>query len=252
MNRRSAAIRAVLWFVALGTAALVLRWAGTGELAMPPLGGIDGLVDWADGREPTSAAMAFVRAAAEVTTWYLLVVSALQLVGHRHDRLGRTADRFALPWARRAAHAGLGLGLLAASTSTTPPTASDAGEATGSATMQPVDAPAGEPGTAVMRPLSDTAPEQPDTAPEPAPTAPPARPQGPRMVPTPATWTVTTGESLWSIADELVSDRLGRPASDCEIDPVWRALVDANRDRLVDADDADLILRGQVLEVPAF
>lgn len=66
----------------------------------------------------------------------------------------------------------------------------------------------------------------------------------------PTTWTVAPGESFWTIAEDLTSDRLGRRAEDREVDPVWRRLVDANRGRLLEPGNPDLLWPGQVLDVP--
>ena len=62
---------------------------------------------------------------------------------------------------------------------------------------------------------------------------------------------VRRGEHFWSIADATVSARLGRPATDEEIDGYWRQLIDANRDRLVVPGDPDVLMPGQALRVPA-
>ena len=61
---------------------------------------------------------------------------------------------------------------------------------------------------------------------------------------------VVAGESFWTIAERSVSERLGRPPTEVETAAHWRRLVDANRDRLVDHDNPDLIFPGQVLTVP--
>jgi nucleoid-associated protein YgaU len=85
-------------------------------------------------------------------------------------------------------------------------------------------------------------------------TAPPAAPDGPSP-PEPPTaalgdWVVTPGESFWSIAEHVLSDSLGRAATDAEIDPYWRALVAGNRHRLL-TPDPDLVRPGQVFSLPA-
>ena len=58
------------------------------------------------------------------------------------------------------------------------------------------------------------------------------------------------GESFWSIAEELLAERLGRPPTDAEVDPTWRRLVAANLDRLVTG-DPDLLFPGQELLLPS-
>lgn len=62
----------------------------------------------------------------------------------------------------------------------------------------------------------------------------------------PDEWVVAPGESFWSIAEEVVAERLGRRGTDAEVAGYWAQLVDANRDRLVTA-DPDLIYPGQQL-----
>lgn len=93
----------------------------------------------------------------------------------------------------------------------------------------------------------------------PAPEIEPARPPDPpgpgddarRPRPGP-THEVAPGDSFWSIAEEEVSRHLGRPATTGETAAWWILLVEANRERLVDALDPDLLLPGQVLVLPPF
>jgi nucleoid-associated protein YgaU len=124
--------------------------------------------------------------------------------------------------------------------------------------LAPADLP---PGTAPrLEPLPPTTVVPPTTAPpvlhapEPAPTPPPGDPQPtPTPGPLPAlerSLTVAVGDSFWSIARHLVRDHLGRPPSDAEVIEPWLALISANRDRLVDATDPDLLYPGQVLRLP--
>lgn len=61
-----------------------------------------------------------------------------------------------------------------------------------------------------------------------------------------ATHTVRTGEHFWSIAQQVVADR----GVDVAVGQYWRLLVEANRSRLVDPDDPDLLYPGQVLVLP--
>ncbi|HET6953055.1 MAG TPA: LysM domain-containing protein [Acidimicrobiales bacterium] len=60
------------------------------------------------------------------------------------------------------------------------------------------------------------------------------------------TWVVDPGDSFWSIAEDVV----GREAGDRAIGRYWRALVDANRGRLVDPANPDLLVPGQELITP--
>ncbi len=61
---------------------------------------------------------------------------------------------------------------------------------------------------------------------------------------------VVAGESFWTIAEHSMSERLDRRPTEAETAAHWERLVDANRDRLVDHDNPDLIFPGQVLTVP--
>ena len=63
-------------------------------------------------------------------------------------------------------------------------------------------------------------------------------------------YTVAVGDSFWSIAEDQVTIRLGRTPTDAEVLEPWLALIDANRDRLLDPGDPDLLHPGQVLRLP--
>lgn len=237
MTRRPA--RALAWIALLGATIASLRLAATGDLATPPLTSLDDLEAWVDVRGPVPTAIGLVRLLAEVAAWYLLAVSILHvLAGALRFRGGHAlADALALPGARHLLHAALGMTLVAAGPA---PERDAPGTAMGTAAGHDVDTTPrvqerGSVGTAVMRPLE---------AADPAGTA--------TMTPLapPRTWPVQPDESFWTIAADVLTDAWGRPATDREIDPFWRALVDANRERLVDRDDPDLIVPGQVFEIP--
>ena len=95
-------------------------------------------------------------------------------------------------------------------------------------------------GTATMSVLPDDAVSTTATPPP----APVERPQPPAEE-----WTVAPGESFWSIAEDVVAESLGRAPSVAEIDGYWRALIDANRDRLA-SPSPDLVRPGQVFVLP--
>lgn len=243
-------VRAAAWVLGLVGIAVVLRLAAVGDLTAPPISSPGRLGEWIDGRTPAAAAVALVRFGAELAAWYLVGLSALhaiaELLGARAGH--RVLGVLAVPGASRLVRAGLGLGLVAASSvgaadrSPPPPAPSmlvpqpATDERAGTASMRPTledphaASPAG--GTAWMRPTTTVSEARPTAL-------------------SPGTWTVTEGDSLWSIAEEVLGSHLGRAATDIEIDPYWRRLVEANRYRLVDPDDADLIVPGQVFELPA-
>ncbi len=231
--------RSLGWFVLLVGTILVLRSAAIGDLTAPPLTSLDALADWTDAREPGSTAIALVRLVAEVVAWYLLGLTILYGLAAtlRSGGMASLADALAAPGAARLVRGGLGLGLLAstaAAGAATPP--GDVAEPSRStASMRPLPAVEGD-GTAWMVPVTEEV-----QTPQAAPTITAERPN---------TWTVSEGESFWSIAEDALADARGRTPTIAEIDPYWRALIDANRGRLVDGDDPDLIHPGQVFELP--
>ncbi len=68
--------------------------------------------------------------------------------------------------------------------------------------------------------------------------------------PVPTEVTVARGDSLWSIAEDALSDRLGRPATPTELDQYWHSVVEINRTRLVDPSNPGLIYPGQRFALP--
>lgn len=186
---------------------------------------------WLDDRGAVPAALALVRLGALVVA-ALVVVAAVAAVSARAFgavRVAGAVERILPPSLRRAV-AGLGL-------------ASAVAVGAGPAAAEPPD------GTATMTVLAAEddapAPAPPtDAAPAPAPAAAPASTPAPG-----ANWTVEPGDSFWSIAVDVLADAAGREPDLGEVDRYWRALVDANRDRLV-SPNPDLILPGQVFVLP--
>lgn len=76
---------------------------------------------------------------------------------------------------------------------------------------------------------------------EPAPAAPPPAEPG---------WVVAPGDHLWSVAERTLAERLGRAPTHAEVVPYWCTLVDANRSRLADPSNPDLIFPGQTVVLP--
>jgi nucleoid-associated protein YgaU len=113
-----------------------------------------------------------------------------------------------------------------------------AGEPTGTAVMVPLDVPSPTSSSTTSAVEPAPAPDRP-VASRPAP-APPAAP-----APIPVTddeIVVEPGDSFWSIAAEA--------AAGGDVDEYWRSLIEANRDRLIDRDNPDLLYPGQVLTLP--
>jgi nucleoid-associated protein YgaU len=77
-------------------------------------------------------------------------------------------------------------------------------------------------------------------------TRPPLAPAPPDQTPVPALAAdevvVRPGDSFWSIAED---------EAEGDVASYWRALIDANRDRLVDPGNPDLLYPEQVLRLPA-
>jgi|GEM_PF-4786651 len=65
-----------------------------------------------------------------------------------------------------------------------------------------------------------------------------------------ATYTVRSGDNLWSIAHDIEAARLNRNPSTTETTETWFQLIEANRSRLVNPKDPGLIYPGQILVLP--
>ena len=66
----------------------------------------------------------------------------------------------------------------------------------------------------------------------------------------PSSWSVRPGDHFWAVAERVLSTAWGRAPADAEVDPYWRVLIQANRSRLHDPDNPDLLFPGQILTVP--
>jgi nucleoid-associated protein YgaU len=94
-----------------------------------------------------------------------------------------------------------------------------------------------EPATATMRLIGEPPPPSPPQPPvTPAPAAPPVADD---------VYVVQPGDHLWAIAERVIGERLGRAATDAEVVPYWRALIDLNR-----PPNPDLIFAGERLRLP--
>lgn len=69
--------------------------------------------------------------------------------------------------------------------------------------------------------------------------------------PGPATHTVQPGEHLWEIAEGTLEAALSREASDAEIDPYWREVVEQNRADLPDPSNPSVLYSGHIVRLPA-
>lgn len=62
--------------------------------------------------------------------------------------------------------------------------------------------------------------------------------------------TVAPGDHFWALATDDLTASLGRVPSEDEVVVHWASVVDANRDRLVVADNPDLLVPGQQVVLP--
>ncbi len=190
---------------------------------------------------PAVAAMAALRLAAQVGCGWLAVASILQLLvaGGRRPHLARRAHRLTPRFLRSVAcSAGLSL---SAGVVVLPVPLRAGGPPPGTAVMVPLDVTTTTARPTTTEPTTSTSPSTtttttaPTASPEPAPRAPAAHPRDDEVV-------VARGDSFWSIAaDEHDGD---------ELVGYWRALIERNRDRLVDPSNPDLLFPGQVLRLP--
>jgi hypothetical protein len=198
-----------------------------GWLAGPDLGSWDGLEAWYDRRGAGEAVVGMVRLAALVASWWLALSAALQVVAAtvRAQPVVTLADlvspRFLRGVARGAASLSISAGLAVPLTAT--------------------DLALGPPGTAIMVPLDaeSTATSTTLSAPPPAPAEAPPAPAPPSIT---SEVVVQPGQSFWSIAVDQTGER--------NVVEYWRALIEANRDRLVDPANPDLVFAGQRFLLP--
>jgi nucleoid-associated protein YgaU len=143
-------------------------------------------------------------------------------------------DRTSMPWATSTA-----------APSTDPPTVEP--PTMEPPTLEPIDGDPADPPT-----LDDLSPvtDLPPVVGQPTPTVDALVP--PLVIERAATiHVVQPGEHFWSIAEQVVGDRAAvDPSATESVDRYWRRLVDANRDRLADPDQPDLLYPGQELVLP--
>ena len=224
-------------------AAIALVAAGSALPPPPVLGGLGALGPWAAQLGGAGAFFALVRLVALVLALYLFASTAIAAVIHVLSHTGgparRIADALLLPPVRRVVHGAVGatiatgalMGATGAGASTPPPL------------MRRVDRAPDVVMTALpTAPAAGVTMRRVEAVPAPDPTPNPHQP---------TEWEVQPGDHLWSIAFRVLQASWERDPSDAEVDPYWRTLVDANRDRLADPGNADLIFPGQHLTVPA-
>lgn len=251
------------WFAVLVTVAVGLPTVAPAVSPPPVLRGLGAIGRWADGRSAPDLVAGVLRLVVGGLAWYLLAATVVAVVLRLADPnpvdrdggpgLGWFGSLVLLPPVRRAAAVAFGAGLSAAAVvHAAPATASTdgpAGRDTSAVVMQRLSD-AGTDPLAAMRRMPEGAASM-TRLPDGEATA------GDVTETTQATdietgrrWRVESGQHLWSIAEQVLSDHLDRPASDAEIDPFWRRIVAENRAELADPDNPDLVFPGQVLFVP--
>lgn len=227
----------VAWVAFLVAVIAALHAAGRGPLAAPPL---DGRArSWLDERDAAQAAFAVVRLMALGLAWYLLATTTAGVLARvaRAGRLVSFADALSVPAVRRLVEGAVGISLAAAALTAT-------GELTGTGHgPRPAAAEAPAPEDAVMRRLPDE--DRDDVVMRRLPDG-----QAPTTGAVPREWTMEPGDHLWAVAEAVLSRAWQRSPSDAEITPYWLHLIEANRDRLADRENPDLVFPGQVMVVP--
>jgi LysM domain len=261
--------RLLAWTAVLALGLRGLHALGAGPLDVP-LSSADDLSAWLDRTPPEVMAVAIVRLVALAAGWYLAVCTlALTLtrpVGA--SRVASAVARATPAIVRRLVAGGGGIGLaaltLVGAPSTVvapaplaprpaaasivggahdpnPPTATMTHGTRQVPTAVMTRMPAEDPPTTVMtRQPANDAPRA-----SPSPPAPAAR----DPAATASSWTVGAGDSFWSIAADTLA-QAGKAASDRRVIGYWRRLVEANRGRLLDPGNPDLLVPGQELVLP--
>ena len=259
-ERAQALGRLLGWVTVVGGGEWALYGAGRGCLAGPPVAQPMRWLPWLTHREPVTAAFGILRVVGLVLGGYLLAVILLGVAvraaalacgavgrGARTLALVRAVDLVTLPGLRTVLEAAAGVGVAAAVWATPTWAAAEAPAPTVAASS------ASAPGTegATMQRLDSPSPPMyaPDAArPQPPPAPPPPPP--PPASPAKGTWTVVSGENLWAIARSHLAAEWGRTPSNAEVARVWTGLIEANRSRLRQPGNADLIYPGQELVLP--
>ncbi|HZA00559.1 MAG TPA: LysM peptidoglycan-binding domain-containing protein [Acidimicrobiales bacterium] len=256
----------LLWAAGLAVGLAALHVVGSGSLGVP-LGSAEGFSEWVDRAPPAVMAAALVRLAALATGWYLAACMLLLAITPSQGcrRWAATMARVSPAFVRRIATGAGSMGLAAGTLVAGVPAASTVGAlgAPTAASADPAQEPPGraptatmtrsDPPTATMRrgdvaATTTTSPEPPDR-PAGTPESPAAPPAAAAPV-EPSSWIVEPGDSFWSIAAETVAERGEVSASDRRVARYWRRLIEANRQRLVDPANPDLLVPGQELIVP--
>ena len=196
--------------------------------------------------QPVSSAFELLRRGALAAAWYVLALTCAGALarGLRAVSLVRALDAVTVAPLRHTLRAALGVGLVGALAVSGPALA--------------MTAPDDPPIVTLHRlPPSSTPTTTTTTLVAPPPAAPPVTwavdrppPPGPAIAPGASVWQARPGDCFWTIAESVLATRLSRPVSEREIVPYWQRLIAANRARLRDTDNPDLIFPGQSFVLP--
>jgi hypothetical protein len=240
------------WAFVLVLAIRLLGALGSGSLAAPRLTDPSAIWHWATTTPPADLLMTMLRLAGVAMGWYLLALMALGVLA-RATRFEIAATKLNR-WTPRSLHTlldnAMGFALLAALTL---------------ASLTPIRSTA-SPQEFALGPDPMVLVLQPDTSTEPpileldafAMSDVPMvmrRAESPSLAPknvsTAQEWVVVPGDNLWSIAESTLAGHFGSEVSIAQITPYWIDLTTANRSRLSDPSNPDLLLVGQTLLVPS-
>jgi nucleoid-associated protein YgaU len=224
---------------ALGALVAVLVAAGDGPLAAAPT---DPRMwaTWLQARPPEAAALAVVRllALAAAVDLVAACVGAFVAGAARAHGVAAALERLAVPGARGVVRAAAAVGIALAGLV----------PATAAAQVAPADDPP------VLRPLDEPAepagPSPPNSGDFATATVDNSPEFGGAGTATAGSWHVEPGDHLWAVAERTLAGAWGRPPSDAEVVLYWVDVIEANRSRLADPANPDLIFPGQVLVVP--
>lgn len=254
------------WCFFLGASLWALDLPARGDLALPPLTDPGALMAWPEAVGLGPAVGACVRLIALVCAWYLLAITLLGALV-RVAGLSRAATSLDLVtprWLRpllqaagvwtAASLALVGTPLIAASVGPVQRAATTASVASGMSDRASPTAAYSAQGPVLASPTT--------TGPTPAiPGTPAQQVERPAPMPAsdprihdstqPATWTVAPGDHFWRIAAETLAESMAVRPRERQVAVYWLRLIEANRNRLVVADNPDLLYPGQVLVLPS-
>lgn len=262
-TERSSPWPLLAWFVLLLAGLAAFHRLGVGRLAGPPLSPAS-WESWAAARDPLVAIVALLRVGVLGVAWYLVGVTTIGLAA-RLSRAGwivAVTDRITVPVVRRLLHGALGLTMATAVATSVPwPVSFRSVEPAWAVADVRADGSSGRP----MAPAGARHGHEASVTADPLPSLRPIPRDGELVLPLrhraaarSATagsahsprYDVRSGDSFWTIASAQLEAHAGREVSDAEIVAYWRTLIDANRDRLADPHNPDLLFPGQSLRLP--